>query len=394
MLVSRTRRARAGLRPTGRPLQFFDDPERNPQSLGCSVCQHREVCGGLHVSSGAFDCLSYCCRRPHSCDSVCINKVASFVARVREVGGFGLKNVPRARPLPPPEVPEVVPLVYHGSSRMSAFPAPAVALSLYNLFDRRTGVPKYTSRDQLCDDFRVSRRASLLISGTHNDRPLERWWALGPARILILRQLAEFGISVITSPNFSLFSNTPRWDDLHSMKRIAITWQEMQSAGLPSALHLNARTTYDWRRWRDFVSERPEVNLVAFEFATGAKDPERMRWYADQLCALALEVGRPLTIVIRGGTAVVSQLRDSYEAVCTIDTTPFIKAMRRRRAKRRAGGGIEWESVAGNGAVSLDELLEHNFLTIAWDRSSTNPGNLHRDQQSVSGSSLMELSTK
>ena len=364
--------------PSGRRRRFFDDLERNPESLGCVDCSHRGVCGGLHVES-AFDCLDYCCRRPASCDSVCVVNPSRFVRRLREVEGFEFDSIPRSHPIPRPALPNLIPLVYHGSSRTIQFIAPTVALSLYSLIDRRAEELKYLSRELLCQAFRICPQSPLLITGTHSDPSLERWWGFGPQRKKILHQLAGIGIAAITTPNFSLFSNTPRWDDLHSMKRIAITWQEMMAAGLPSGLHVNARTDHDWCRWRDFINQRPEVNLLAFEFATGASNPERKRWYTDQLCRLATDVDRPLTLVIRGGTSVVSQLRESYAAVSLVDTTPFIKAIRRQRASLRTGGGIDWESMAGNGIVSVDELLAHNYRAVSGHRLAPHTGCPHRD---------------
>ncbi|MXY58723.1 MAG: DUF4417 domain-containing protein [Gammaproteobacteria bacterium] len=353
--------------------KLFDDPDRHPLSLGCTACPHKRVCGGIHVGSGVFDCLDYCCRVPTRCDSVCVRSVDSFVDRVHEIGGFSLDDIPRTQPVSPPRLPALVPLVYHGSSRHSSFYAPAVALSLYSLLDRATGELKYSNREHLCEAFRVSTQAALLVTGTHDDRPLERWWALGPIRKKTLGQLAEIGIAAITSPNYSLFSDTPRWDDLHAQKRIAITWQEMQSAGLPAGLHVNARTAADWCRWRGFVRNRPEVSVLAFEFATGARYAKRLLWYTNHLRKLADDVGRPLTLVIRGGAAVVSQLRDSYASVCSVDPTPFIKAVKRQRAKLREHGGIDWHSMAGNGSMSVDELFGHNYLTVARDRLPPRP---------------------
>ena len=322
----------------------------------------------------AFDCLDYCCRRPESCDSVCVVNRSQFVRRLREVEGFIFDSIPCSRPIPRPTLPDLIPLVYHGSSRTVPFIAPTVALSLYSLIDRRAEELKYLSRDLLCQAFRICPQTPLVVTGTDDDRSLERWWGLGPKRKKILQQLAGIGIAAITTPNFSLFSNTPRWDDLHSMKRIAITWQEMMATGLPSGLHVNARTDHDWSRWRDFIGRRPEVNLLAFEFATGASSPERMRWYTDQLCRLATDVNRPLTLVIRGGTSVVSQLRESYAAVSLVDTTPFIKAVHRQRASLRSGGGIDWHSMAGNGIVSVDELLAHNYLAVSGRQSAPHTG--------------------
>lgn len=347
----------------GKAAFFFDDPQRFPECLGCGNCPQRKICGGLHVDSDAFDCLGYCCGEVSGCDSVCVNNINTFVRRVREIDGFGLDNVPPAPARNRPLLPRLVPMVGHGYSRERFFAPPAVGLSLYSLFDRRTGELKYDDREALCRAFRIDPETQLVLSGVERDSALERWWSLGPQRIAILEWLVKCDVVAITAPNYSLFSNAPRWDDLHAIKRIALTWQEMAAAGLNAALHVNARTFFDWRRWRDFISERPEVQSIAFEFATGAGDAVRVPWYVDQLCRMADEVRRPLTLILRGGTAMLPQLEEHYSDVCQLDYTPIQKALHRQKAIRLPNGRIKWHSMANKGA-RVDELLEHNYLEL------------------------------
>jgi hypothetical protein len=85
-----------------------------------------------------------------------------------------------------------------------------------------------------------------------------------------IRALRSLGVTLVTTPNFSLFIDQPRWDDLHSQKRIMIVHEEFLSEGLPAALHVNARTERDWERWTEYIAARPELTHIAFEFATGA----------------------------------------------------------------------------------------------------------------------------
>lgn len=374
-----TRRARGS--------RFADDAVMNPQSLGCSACADRFLCGGLHVRSGAFDCLAYCCGNPGACDVVCPNDISSFVARVREVGGFALDSVPRVPARKRPDLPAYVPLVYHASKRMVDFAPAAVALPLYALLDRRIGALKYTERTALCRAFRISTSTAIVLTGTAYDFPLERWWEYGEKRTAMLRGLARLGIAAVTTPNYSLFTDVPRWDNLHAMKRIAICWQEMVAAGLATALHVNARSIQDWRRWRDFVGDRPEVNCIAFEFATGAGKAPRLSWHANQLCGLANEVRRPLTLIVRGGTAVLEQLRAAYADVCLLDPTPFLKAVHRQMARYPQNGGPRWRSMAGSDRETVAGLLEHNYLTLArMSPSGADGRHAHRDQEALSES--------
>ncbi len=357
-------REKAQVRRTLRGARFFDDPAANPSCLGCSACPDLATCGGLHVRSAAFDCLAYCCKKPLECDNVCVRNPSAFVERVHEIEGFSLDNIPRVAVQSQPALPRTVPLLYHGSSRSERFASPVVALPLFALINRSQGTVKFPSRSELLDTFRISDSSRIVLSGTDTDAPLERWWGYGSKRIIALEHLMHLGVEVITSPNYSLFSDAPRWTDMHSMKRIAMTWQEIASVGIRSALHVNARTMRDWRRWRDFIGEREEINCLAFEFATGAADPKRMIWHTDQLCRLAAEVQRPITLFVRGGTAVLSQLEGFFDGVCLIDPRPFMKAIHRQRAVRRSDGSIAWRSAAGTN-WAVEGLLEHNSLELA-----------------------------
>lgn len=347
--------------------RFFDNPAANPSCLGCSACSDLPTCGGLHVRAAAFDCLAYCCRKPAECDNICVRNPSAFVDRVHEIGGFALDNVPRAPHLSHVEFPRTIPLLYHGGSRMERFAPAVVALPLFALINRSDGSVKFTSRAELLNHFRIADSTRVVLSGTDKDAPLERWWGYGDGRLAALEHLLHLGIEIITSPNYSLFSNAPRWTDMHSMKRIAITWQEIVSTGIRGALHANARTMQDWRRWRDFIGERDEINCIAFEFATGAADPTRMDWHADQLCRLADEVKRPITLFVRGGTGVLSKLGGSFDQVCLIDPRPFMKAIHRQEAVRRSDGTLGWRSAAGTTRL-VDSLLAHNASAVAAGR--------------------------
>lgn len=361
------RKDSAQIRRRVRGARFFDDPNASPSCLGCSACSDRPTCGGLHVRAAAFDCLAYCCNRPSECDNVCVRNPSAFVERVHEIGGFSLDNVPRARIVSRPALPRTIPLIYHGFSRGEPFNTAVVALPLYALLNRSEGTVKFASRSNLLDYFRIADSTRIVLSGTDTDAPLERWWTYGVRRISALEHLSNLGVEVITSPNYSLFSDAPRWTDMHSMKRIAMTWQEIASAGICGALHVNARTLQDWRRWRDFVGERDEINCLAFEFATGAADPTRMLWHTDQLCRLADEVQRPITLFVRGGTAVLSQLEETFKDVSLIDPRPFMKAIHRQEAVRRSDGSIGWRRAAGTSSA-VGNLLEHNSLALAAGR--------------------------
>src|SRR3546814_7913507 len=118
--------------------------------------------------------------------------------------------------------------------------------------------------------------ARLVVSGEAREKKIERYWAAKDSPAM-LQQLAALDIALITPPNYSVLTDVPRTDNLHAMKRILMATVEMRQAGLPSALHANARTERDFERWGELIAERPEIQYLAFEFATGAGRSEERR---------------------------------------------------------------------------------------------------------------------
>jgi len=151
---------------------------------------------------------------------------------------------------------------------------------------------------------------------------------------------------------------------LHAIKRIFMAWAEFASAGLSAALHLNARTEYDYQRWADLIRERPEIGVVAFEFATGCGRGERIEFHAAQLVLLARSAGRPLDIIVRGGLRVLPQLNQAFRRVTLLETDAFTRTHRRRRAYLNEAGRLRWAAWPTEADAPLDELLAHNIKTV------------------------------
>lgn len=358
---------RKSSRGVGGQRRLWHDRDRHALSIGCGICLDRDLCGGLQVQSPPFNCLGLCrsCA-PETCDAVCRNKPAAFAQRVREVDGFDLETVPRAEVLKAPTLPGLVPLVFHGKTRVGGFRGPGVVcLPLFHAIPRADGQHRYPNRDSLAAAFGVASDVPIILSGTADDRPLERWWSLGSGRLAAIRGLVDLGVGLVTTPNYSLFTDQPRWDDLHSMKRIAIVHEEFLREGLPAALHLNARTERDWERWTAHVAGRPEVTHVAVEFATGARWYQRAAWHSERLVRLARDVGRPLHLLVRGGAWVLPMLVGEFPDLTVIETSTFVKTVMRHQALRNQSGVLAWTPHRTARGETLDALLEENWTSVA-----------------------------
>lgn len=337
---------------------------QQPLSLGCLACKEFGVCGGLHTRASLFDCFSFCkCSDRSTCQYVCPRNLEDFVNRTLEVGDFGFENIPRIDPFAYPRLPSVVPHIYNRSRRAGRLIAEAVSVPLSTLFDHKTGAAKFSSKKEVAAALGFDPGATLVISGVGEDQVLEDYWTHRRAARLP-EHLAALRPALITAPNFSLFLDSPRWDNLYSMKRIAICWAELVSEGIPASLHLNARTDRDWDRWIDFVGEREEVQSISFEFRTGAALLERASFHVEKLCLLASTVGRDLHLVVRGGYNYLKELAGAFSEVVFIDTTSFIKTVKRQRLDWYPGEKGNWRSARTPKMSPLDELLQDNVKTF------------------------------
>lgn len=337
------------------------DPNANSMALGCAVCPLRETCGGLCVGETIMDCLDLCCGKPSGCTRVCRNRAATYVDQVREIGDFLLRTVPRAPTLPVNFDHEIIPLVYHGSSRASALENSVFALRLPDLVNYSTGRLRFNSRDELCAAFRISPEADIMLTGVNQDTRIEPWWALAGRRLPIIKGLLDLGITSVTVPNFSVVLDHPRHDDMHAMKRIGLLFSEFQNAGMPCALHPNGRTEQDFIRWSRFIAAREEVRVLAYEFTTGPGRKERMGFHLDQLARLADNAGRELDIVVYGRPDVIPALRKHFRKVLFIETTSFMKTIKRQRAIRVDNDKLAWTPAPTEVGECIDPLFAQNL---------------------------------
>ncbi len=339
--------------------KLTDNPKRFPLALGCPSCIHFKDCGGLRVEESILDCLELCCGKPKDCTLVCRNKPAIFTAQMREIGGFSLDNINRT---PPPRYcinEDIVPLIYHGSSRAEALSHEVMALRLPDLINYRTGEMRFPTRSALCRAFRITESAVLILSGVNHDHRIEPWWALGEKRLPLIDQMKVMGIELVTAPNFSVVLDHPRTDDMHAMARIAIIFAEFQSRGIACALHPNARTDRDFERWGKFIRDRDEVQIIAYEFITGPGSKLRRDYHLSKLAMLSEVANRQLDIVVRGKPEVIPFLRRHFRQVIYLEAGAFMKTVYRQKAHRSGNQELLWFSAHTDPNTPLDPLFKH-----------------------------------
>lgn len=162
------------------------------------------------------------------------------------------------------------------------------ALPLSRFF-RRDGQHAFTSRAAVEAAYGIAPHTRILV-GSGPDKPIEAWWQLSEKRLPTISAFRALGVALVTGPNYSMFTDEVRYNDMYNMKRIGMAWQEIVAGGVPGAYHLNARTAHDYRRLANFISAREEVTDVSFEFKTGAGWRQRRDFHLTELIQLAQRV--------------------------------------------------------------------------------------------------------
>lgn len=307
--------------------------------------------------------MELCCGKPDVCTLVCPAKPEEYLLRLNEVGGFKLNPIPGHVGVPCTTLPDFVPIIYNGSGRHEELAYDAIAFPLRGLFHHTTGERLYSSKADLFKRLRVAQGTRLVFTGVSEDCHIERYWDVGRGSGVV-NYIRELEPDAVTVPNFTFYLNRPRHEDMHNRKRIAIAFAELTEAGVPTALHVNARTLHDFRLWVEFIRKTPAVRTLAFEFGTGVSST-RQPYYSRMLIEMSRQVGRPLTLIVRGGLAVLAELKGAFDRVVFLDSTAFSRTIRRRKGECEGKPKLKWHRNLTPPGVCLHELLAHNIEVCA-----------------------------
>lgn len=346
-------------------LWALKDLSNGQPMLGCGTCLDRKTCGGLQVTPGgakALDCMATCqCEDPEKCDVVCPAAPMRYMRRLTEVGGFDLSVIPIAKAHRIPKVPDYAVLVEgnavkDGVSRVLQH----VAVPLSMAIAEAGQLTRAKTRKELELTFGLVPREGWILTGVERDCYVERMWRIHSPR-KVYEGLRKAGAIFATTPNFSTIADVPRHDNLHAMMRIALTWHDMVDAGLPTALHLNGRTDFDFVRWGQFARRQHHLRAVAFEFLTGAATNEDGRRYVERLKLFVKESGRDdLLLVLRGGQRWLAELRPHFGQILVIDSGAYFKTVNRQRTEVSIDGRLAYRSHKTYGPSDVRALFHHN----------------------------------
>jgi len=312
-----------------------------------------------------FDCNEFCCGKFDSCTLTCkLRPVKTFVDQVREIGGFEFDNVCLSKSLPVALPTGVHPFIFHGYSRLEPINIELAGLSLFDLVNYSDLRLKYRTADELRSAYQLHSDTRIIISGIGKDEEIERWWRLGEKRLTIIDALKNLRIDLVTAPNYSIVLDVPRFNDLHSLKRILVTSAEFINAGLPCALHTHGRTDHDFMRWGEYLRNNTEISVLAYEFTTGSARVDRVDYHVEQLDTVRRIADRPLSIVVRGSVKCLPGLQNIFESVTYLESNSFMKTTKRQEAYISNQKKLKWKSSHTANGEKLDGLLRDNVVVV------------------------------
>ena len=322
-------------------------------ALGCVGCFMKTECGGWH--DDGLDCFeANCCGKTKTCQYACVRS-DNFLKVYRDTGGFSSFQKWELRQ----EVadwPEYIPVIQNKSSRRALIHRPIIAVPTSKLLRwGNNGEKAYYSKQNFYDVFKLDSRTEVLAVSVEKDPALESFWKYRLVRDYA-RRLRMLGIQRAICPDFSTAVNVPRLDNLANRRRSLICAEEFSAAGISVVPFLLATHEFDWLFWLSFLKEHSEINTVAKEFQTGASRKTIGEWHAQWLLRLEQELGRGLHLIAVGGRRLIPLL-SKMRGLTILDSTPFMKAMKRRRLMIK---NHQWSLCRTPRGEPIDELLAHN----------------------------------
>ncbi len=280
-----------------------------------------------------------------------------------DVDGLFDFSISKITPIVSLDLPVYVPLLQHRYSRAAILSAEIVALHLHQIFRKYSDgryIARFADAAQLRAYYRLRPDAKIILSGVAIDRRLETFWA-AHRKYDVPGQLARLGITGVTAPNFSFFTDVTRYQILRNRKRILLVTERLSEAGIPVAPHLNAITDQDWDGCEEMLRDHPATAVVALEFQTGWSTLAEGRAALDRVAGLQQRLGRLIHPILVGGAKHYLDAQALFSRFTILDSRPFMEAQARRVLTANAAGGFSWTRARTDDWAPIDGLLETNL---------------------------------
>ncbi len=345
--------------PTQRPLRLL----HQTASFPCRRCIVFEHCGGHELPLlQEFSCIQNWGAQ-HACDPDDMNPVHEerFWELWNDVNGLLDFRINALNGISSDLLPDYIPVIQHEGSRSRPPEVDVVAIPLFELLRMRqdgTYGPRFRTAEELRFRFKLRSSTKIILVGVDEDRMLERFWQEHRANDVGL-QMAGLGLTGITAPNFSFFTDAPRFQVLRNRKRILLACESLSNAGIQVAPHLNALTPTDWLFWRRFLAEHAEISVICKEFQTGLKEVEKGRTAYYEIVKLQEAAGRPLHPILVAGGRYYRDAQKDFAHFTVIDSGPFMAALA-RQVQSDTPDGLQWRKRPTAPGQPIDDLFDQN----------------------------------
>ena len=226
--------------------------------LHCPTCPGLEYCG---ESSTAHACpLEYASPGTEAAKILHPNR-ADLGLRLADCLGLDFNVVSRPQNLL--ALPRYIPCVPPRPFVKGAFSFPVVAVPLHEVVStkaRSTG-RGLTLRHRLG----IPPETNLILTGFCKDQLLENIW---PCRHTILREIAALDFYLVTAFGYSVYDDDTRLEHMYNMKRSLLTYQLLQSYGVPAIPNICWFNRTDLDRWCHWLHDNPSVFMLAIDLQT------------------------------------------------------------------------------------------------------------------------------
>lgn len=317
-------------------------------------------CGG---NDELFSCFQQCKNcPPGGCNQVCPRNADDFAARMVEVGGFRNTFIRSVTQIGMPNLPRYIPVIYSKTGRCLPLRREMTAVPFWRIIG---GPAKgyellVESESDLREKFLIAESTKFLVVGAGFDSKLENFWCNLHRRDLLAR-LPSLGVTAVTTPNFSFFTDMMGPTKMYNFRRILLATQALSEAGVTPIPHLNALTSRDWENWYSFLKDQSQIRTVAKEFATGLAQADLGVQELHRLANVQEKLGYPLHLVAMGGSQFARNLNTLFPGHWSItDADPFIKTVK-RQVPCLSNGVRGWRTEPLPKNSPLDQRLNQNI---------------------------------
>jgi hypothetical protein len=165
--------------------------------------------------------------------------------------------------------------------------------------------PKH--RIPLSDAYRLGTNTKIALELYVEDRVLEGLWS---SRRTIIRELPALGFDLILAPNFSVWRDHSRFEQLVQQRRAFAFYHELLEAGLPAVPDVGwSLFEPDGRLWAEWINGQPDLRAVSI-FCGGRKIHAERRALRETVEDIRLfhRAVRPEVTFILGGVHATERL--------------------------------------------------------------------------------------